>query len=117
METASVTLTPGDDGLLDFIFRILHATDADLNVPVANGDNVANGTGPNFFASFGDDEQTTGGNGLWLFFDDSGQANDNHDDLVVRLSIVPLPAGMLLLLTGMGGLGAVGARRRRKAAA
>ena len=116
LETATVTLAPGDGGLLDFIFQIVFSS-GDEGAAIANGANPANGTGANFFASFGDDEQTIGGNGLWLFFDDYGQANDNHDDLVVRLSIVPLPAGMLLLLTGMGGLGAVGARRRRKAAA
>ena len=112
-----MTLAPGDGGLLDFIFQIVFS-DGVEDAIIANGANPANdGTGPNFFASFGDDEQTIGSTGLWLFFDDAGQEFDNHDDLVVRLSIVPLPAGMLLLLTGMGGLGAVGARRRRKAAA
>ena len=117
LETATVTLAPGDGGLLDFIFQIVFSS-GDAGAIIANGANPANdGTSANFFASFGDDEQTIGSTGLWLFFDDAGQAFDNHDDLVVRLSIVPLPAGMLLLLTGMGGLGAVGARRRRKAAA
>ena len=116
LEIATVTLAPGDGGLLDFIFQIVFSS-GDEGAAIANGANPANGTGANFFASFGDDEQTIGSTGLWLFFDDAGQKFDNHDDLVVRLSIVPLPAGMLLLLTGMGGLGAVGARRRRKAAA
>ena len=117
LETATVTLAPDENtGILDFIFQVVFSSGG-LGTTIANGANPANGTGPNFFASFGDDEQTTGSTGLWLFFDDAGQQFDNHDDLVVRLSIVPLPAGMLLLLTGMGGLGAVGARRRRKAAA
>ena len=117
LETATVTLAPGEGGLLDFIFQIVFSDDGGLGTTIANGANQPNGEGPNFFASFGNIEQTIGSTDLWLFFDDAGQQFDNHDDLVVRLSIVPLPAGMLLLLTGMGGLGAVGARRRRKAAA
>jgi hypothetical protein len=85
--------------VLDFVF-----TSVGQNLGVANGSSNEIG-GPNFFASFGPgNEQATSGNVLWLFYDDSGQAGDNHDDLVVRISVVPLPAGVLLLLTGLGGL-------------
>jgi hypothetical protein len=51
---------------------------------------------------------------VWLFVDDGGAGpNDNHDDFVVRISAVPLPAGVLLLGLALGGL----AVYRRRAAA
>ena len=90
-----------------------------------NPDNTqpAPSPGVNFFVSFVHDQNASSGQGVYLFFDDDGAANDdNHDDMVVRLDItggkitvVPLPAGGLLLLTALGGL-AVARRRRNKAA-
>ena len=57
------------------------------------------------------------GSGDFLFFADSGvySPNDNGGPIVdnIQLSAVPLPAAGLLLL---GGLGALGALRRRKTA-
>lgn len=60
---------------------------------------------------------------LWMMlWDDSGAQNDdNHDDLVViarfRSVSVPEPGTLLLLGTGMLGVGAVSWRRRRTASA
>ena len=52
---------------------------------------------------------------IYAFFDDSGANGDrDFDDMVVRISVVPLPAGGLLLLTALGGFAA--ARRKKKAA-
>lgn len=71
----------------------------------ANPDGAVLPASANFFSSFGPGAETAlSGNSLWLFFDDVGQLGDNHDDLVVRISAVPLPAGALLLLTGLGAL-------------
>jgi hypothetical protein len=105
-------------GILDFVFSSLNTRNGATG-SVANGANPdanpANMMAPfpiNFFATFGD-QATTTGNVLWLFLDDIGQSGgDNHDDLVIRISTVPLPAGALLL---MSGLGALAIRRKRSA--
>lgn len=87
-------------------------------VTVTNGSNPDNSldTEPNFFASFGPGKESDrSGSSLWLFFDDAGAGDDdNHDDYVVRISAVPLPAAGLMLMGGLAGLGFVG-RRRKKA--
>jgi hypothetical protein len=84
----------------------------------ANGANPLNVPGAvNFFASFGDDT-TTMGNSLYLFLDDLGGGDDdNHDDLVVRVDVtpVPLPAGIWLFGAALGGLGLLGRKRRANA--
>ena len=98
---------------------------ADPSSVVNNDDGTGNNDGDNpltpdvetnftnFFVTFGDDS-TKSGDVVWVFFDDSGASDDdNHDDMVVRISAVPLPAGVLLLGLGLGGLAAY---RRRQAA-
>ena len=54
---------------------------------------------------------------FFIALDDSGSNNDdNHDDIIVRVDVapVPLPASGLLLLAGLGGV--YGSRRFRRAA-
>ena len=104
-------------GTLSFEFRSL-----DNGTSVANGSNpngsVAPGKDqPNFFATFGDGV-TTSGDTLYLFFDDKPgvTTDDNHDDLVIKVQVVPLPAAAWLLLGVSGALVAAKRRSRLRAA-
>lgn len=110
-------------GVLDFSFSTLGdaitaaaTVENDRTKTGANTDNTATPAIANFFSSLSTSAET-----VFLFFDDAGGGDDdNHDDFVVSLSMVPpgqepepvpLPAGGLLLI---GGLGAFAMARRRK---
>ena len=109
--------------MLDFSFSTLGdaitsaaTVENDRTKAGANTDNTATPAIANFFSSLSTSAET-----VFLFFDDAGGGDDdNHDDFVVSLSMVPpgqepepvpLPAGGLLLI---GGLGAFAMARRRK---
>lgn len=118
---ASTTVNNVASGLLPFLFTRPGGSVANG----ANPDGSALGSPPNFFATFYAD---TGGAALSgtmidLWWDDGGAGpDDNHDDMGIRLTvsgggfqIVPVPASIPLLLSGLAGLGIVGRRRARKA--
>lgn len=120
----SCTLNNVVSGVLDFVFT----TTAGLSV--TNGSNRDNSDVlSNFFVTFDNnyvldtntlDGTASGGQSVFLFFDDSGAANDdNHDDMVLRLSIdsggfqIPEPGS--LALVGLTLVAAGLSRRRAKA--
>jgi len=54
---------------------------------------------------------------VYAFFDDGGAGPDHdYDDLVMRISVVPVPPALLLFGSGLAGLGLLARRRRQKAA-
>jgi hypothetical protein len=89
-------------GLIDFLFRINGGPTV-----VTNAGN--NSSSPNFLVSALEDGS------LLMWLDDKGaDPEDNHDDMLVRVEVVPVPAAGLLLLGGIGALAAM--KRRRKTA-
>ena len=99
--------TAGVNGLLSFIFRTNSGAGSVTNTVGAggNGGLAQNAATPNFFASYL-------GSDIFLWLDDNGGTNDgDYDDLVLRISDVPLPLSFPLFATGLAGL--VWLRKRR----
>lgn len=101
-ENASLVL---DGGKLDFAFK----TETPFTV-------AANGATSGAYGSIAVFQKAS--DSIYALFNDASTSDRDYDDMVVRIDVqpVPLPAAAVLLLSGMGVLGAVSARRKRKAA-
>ncbi len=99
------------------LVSLLFTTDGGFRFPDGS---IANGTGtgtPRLSLGF---SISADGKTAYAFFDDGGSAPGlggnvdlDYDDLAFEISAVPVPAGGLLLLTGLGALAV--ARRRKQA--
>lgn len=101
--------TSGVDGVLAFVFT----TNAGAG-SVSNATNLDKSEGelgpPNFFVSQLSPKQIV----LWL--DDSGAGPDrDYDDMVIRITETPLPLSFPLYVTGLGIMGLLGWRKKRRA--
>lgn len=110
--TMTETLTLGPNGLLPFSFL-----DSSTNTDAVNGGPVSVGAAIAFAQI---DDQT-----VYAFFDDGGGGPDaDYDDMVVKITVAatsgappgdtPLPATWPLLAGGLGVVGLLARRRKRK---
>lgn len=118
--SVSQTFTNIAGGLLKFGFGLNSVVATLLNG--ANPDGSGPSSPPNFFVSFVGNPSATSGSSVWLFLDDGGAGpDDNHDDMVIRLTAsggsfvapIPVPAAGFLLLGGLAALGGLASRRRK----
>jgi hypothetical protein len=113
---ADTSIAGVSTGLLDFSFISPLGNAVNGSNPLNTPNNV------NFFVSFTDNPTATSGKSVDLWLDDAGAGDDDdHDDMMIRLSVdggslttVPLPAAVWLFGSALLGMVGIGTRRARK---
>lgn len=97
-------------GFVDFLFRTTNANQTvGFNPSITNGG--VSQFAPLALAFSGIFTGSKGGDAVIAFFGD-GRGDNDFDDMVVSIEVIPLPAGILLLLTALGGLGFMTRKRQ-----
>lgn len=94
-------------GLLDFGFA---TSDPVTSIGSIQNNGGANPNSSDFAIGF---KVADDGQSAFIYFDDIASGDQDFDDFVVRVNVVPVPAAGFLLLGALGGLAAL---RRRKTA-
>ncbi len=120
--TSSYNIFASAGSLIDFSFETLQknthlkTVDNGSNVaPVGLPSGIENYGLPNFFLGYADDAKKS----VYIALDDGGGhwdgsiIDDNHDDLVLKVTASPVPEPATMILFGAGLAGLAGLRRKR----
>lgn len=112
---SSITVSQTGPGFVDFFFQTQEKgwwEDINGNGTFSEFFSITNGLTTQFSGlAIAFSAVFNNGRSVLAFFGD-GRGDNDYDDMVIRIDIVPLPATALMLLGAVGGLGALRLRRK-----